>query len=472
MLTPFLPLATAPAFGQPAVAGKWGPKLDWPNVGIHLHVLPSGKVMFWSRREQGETLDPHNCTPRLWDPKTSAFSKLPQPGFNLFCSGHTLLADGRLLAVGGHIADGQGERHAAIYDPDKNTWARVDDMNRGRWYPTAVTLPDASVLVSSGSDEHGQVNDVLQVGKDGHWTSIVNFNGLPLYPRMHVAPNGRVFMSGPLQLTQYLDTSGGGNWTVVGNRIGGFRDYAPSVMYDEGKILFIGGGDPPSNAAEIIDLTQQAPTWKATGTMAFARRHHNATLLPDGTVLVTGGTSGGGFNDLTRPIKKAELWDPATGKWTVLAEEAVARCYHSTAVLLPDARVVSAGGGEYRPDPNHENDPKDSHKDAQIFSPPYLFQGARPDTTAAPDEVKYAQAFEVKTSHPDQIARVSWIRLSSVTHSFNQNQRINFLKFTANSSKLTVTAPANANVCPPGHYMLFLLTKDKVPSVARTIRIH
>ena len=169
------------------------------------------------------------------------------------------------------------------------------------------------------------------------------------------------------------------------------------------------------------------------------------------------------------------MWDPKTGHWTKLAKAAVDRCYHSTAVLLPDATVLNAGGGEYRPNNaiDKQNDPKDSHRDAQIFSPPYLFRGGTPpDITSAPPDVTYGQTFTVGTSHPDQVGQVNWLRLSSVTHSFNANQRINFLKFTADASALKVTAPANANLCPPGHYMLFVLNKDNVPSVAKIIRIH
>ncbi len=126
--------------------------------------------------------------------------------------------------------------------------------------------------------------------------------------------------------------------------------------------------------------------------MHFARRQHNATLLPDGTVLVMGGTQGNGgesngFNDLTpgQPIRSAELWDPKTGHWTLMARASVDRCYHSVAVLLPDATVLSAGGGEYRPNNNldRENNPNDSHKNAQIFSPPYLFRsGGMPGRTS------------------------------------------------------------------------------------------
>ncbi len=128
------------------------------------------------------------CTPRLWDPQTGLFTKTPRPGFNLFCAGHTFLSDGKLLAVGGHISDGEGEKKAVVYDPDLNSWTPIDDVNDGRWYPTAVTLADGSVLVSSGAVRPGQQNNpIQQVDQNGHWRNIVNFQGLPLYPRMHLA---------------------------------------------------------------------------------------------------------------------------------------------------------------------------------------------------------------------------------------------------------------------------------------------
>ena len=154
-----------------------------------------------------------------------------------------------------------------------------------------------------------------------------------------------------------------------------------------------------------------------------------------------------------------------------MAAESVDRCYHATAVLLPDATVLSAGGGEYRQDNINENDPEDSHRDGQIFSPPYLFKGERPQITSAPDSVTYGQSFELGTSQPDKIGNVSWIRLPSVTHSFDENQHINFLQFQAGAGKLIVTVPNSPNLCPPGHYMLFILSKAGVPSIAKMIQI-
>jgi galactose oxidase len=484
-----------------ASRGEWGPVFALPNVAVHAHVLPNGLVLMWGRRDKpDQSLDVHECTPFLWNPSTKQVTNTPQPmladgktKINLFCSGHAFFPDGRLLVAGGHLKDSQGLDQATVYDPANNTWFPTALMNHGRWYPTATSLPDGSILVLSGSYlQNGQTpnNLVPQVWKNGTWTSIAGLPGgdaFELYPRMHVASDGLVFMSGPLAQTWSLNISSGGHWTKVAKHNNGRRDYAPSVMYDVDKIIYIGGGNEPNThrptaAAEIIDLRASPPTWHATNPMHFPRRQHNATILPDGTVLVTGGTRGGGgpgpnlgFNDLGpgQPVHIAELWNPATGQWTELAAEQVDRCYHATAVLLPDATVLSAGGGEYRPIDglDLQNDPQDSHRDAQIISPPYLFKGARPKITSAPASVSYGETFQVGTAQPDDIGKVSWIRLSSVTHAVNMNQSINFLQSQVDAGGLRVTAPNSPNVCPPGHYMLFILSKQGVPSVAKIIQI-
>jgi alpha-amylase len=492
----FVPAAPT---AEPRIVGQWSEVIPMSNVPIHTHVLPTGKVLYWGRRQdfqstEFDTLNEHQCFPFIWDPATRQSTPARQPTLsngetvNLFCSGHTFLADGRLMVVGGHLFDSQGTNQASVYDPVADTWTALPTMNDGRWYPTAVTLPDGTVVASSGSFATGPlvpppnqsaINNIPQVWNGTEWEPLSDFNqgdrpNLPLFPRMHVGPDGRVFMSGSLAESFLLDTRNGGNWTGSATRAAQGRDYAPSVLYDVGKVLFIGGGQPPTNIAETIDLTAPNPQWvPTTSPMHFARRQHNATLLPDGTVLVTGGTAGSDFNDLTNnlPVREAELWDPATGIWTIVAAERRDRCYHSTAVLLPDATVLSAGGGEYAPNLGVVNAPADSHADAQIFSPPYLFKSARPIITEAPASVAYGQAFTIGVGEPQQIKLISWIRLSSVTHSFDQNQCINFLEFTSSAQAITVTAPANANICPPGHYMLFVLNGDKVPSVAKIVQI-
>jgi galactose oxidase len=359
-------------------------------------------------------------------------------------------------------------------------------------------LPDGTVLVLSGSyidparppGKQTVIVDLLQIWDNGTWKTIrqgngtnLNFVGLPLYPRMHVVSDGQVCMSGSNAETLLLKTTQPGAWMGIGLREMNNRDYCPAVMYDKDKIIYIGGGNDPNTReaareVEIMDLGRNPRAWRRTSSMKFRRRQHNAVILPDGAVLVAGGTQGGGgpnlgFNDLGpgQPVHVAEMWNPATETWTELAAEEVDRCYHATAVLLPDGRVLSAGSGEYRPDNVTPNEPQDSHRNAQVFSPPYLFKGKRPAITSAPQLIDYGDSFKVGTAQPNQIAKVSWIRLPSVTHSFDQNQRINFLDFTVNAGALSVTAPSSPNVCPPGHYMLFILDTAGVPSEAAIVQI-
>ena len=174
-------------------------------------------------------------------------------------------------------------------------------------------------------------------------------------------------------------------------------------------------------------------------------------------MLVTGGTSGPGFNNPTTPVFEAEMWDPTTEAWTTMAAAQVPRLYHSVAVLLPDGRIFSAGGNGYT--------------QVEIYEPPYLFKGARPTITLAPASVSHGQTFFVETPQAADIAAVTWIRLPSVTHAFNQNQRINRLGFSQTTGGLNVTAPQSPNLAPPGHYMLFILNSNGVPSIAKIVRI-
>ena len=282
-------------------------------------------------------------------------------------------------------------------------------MNAGRWYPTATTLANGDVLVVSGSIDttvgENRLPEVFQVGS-GTWRDLTNAQiSLDLYPRMHLAPNGRVFNSAPSTVTRYLDTSGTGAWTVVANHsVNVYRDYASSVMYDNGKVLVMGGGDPPTNTAEVIDLNAATPAWRSVASMAFARRQLNATLLPDGKVLVTGGTSGPGFNNLNTPClpPKCGIRRRKTGPpWPA---SSLPRLYHSGAVLLPDGRVLTVGG--------------DNVPQTEVYEPPYLFKGARPTINSAPATVSYGQTFFVETPNAASITQVTWIR------SFLGNSRV------------------------------------------------
>jgi galactose oxidase len=473
----------------PERIGRWDPVIQLPNVPVHTHLLPSGKVMFWGRRLDLEgSMDQHVCAPHLLDPATGETKPARRPRMpdgkdvNLFCSSHTLLADGRLFVAGGHWKDGEGVNQACVYDWRADSWTALPPMNNGRWYPTATLLANGDVLVTSGSflgATQTENNPTPQIW-NGSWRGL-NGKVLSLYPRQHVLSDSRVFVAGTNPISEMLDLAGDGAWSDAPSRAHGDRQYAPSVTYAPGKIIFIGGGNDagtniPTAAAEVIDFNQQSPAWRSTTAMWRRRRQHNATLLPDGTILVTGGTQGGGgidngFNDLTsgEPVHEAELWDPRTERWTLLTAEDEDRCYHSTAVLLPDGRVLSAGGGEYNPG-NQPIQKKDVHTTAQIFCPPYLFRGARPVIEAARDKADYNSTITIRFSGPAP-ARVTAVKLGSVTHSLDANQRFIELAFAIDEDAVTATIPASREDYPPGFYMLFLLSGNGVPSVARMVQI-
>src|SRR5262249_3622905 len=139
----------------------------------------------------------------------------------------------------------------------------------------------------------------------GTWRDLTNaLLKIYTYSWVYWTPFGNAFVAGPRQATRYLDISGTGAWTDVATfNYPNVRDYGSSVMYrGPWNILIAGGGQPPTNTAEIIDLGDATPTWQYTNPMAFPRRQFNLTLLPDSNVLANGGTSGDGFNDTTSPV--------------------------------------------------------------------------------------------------------------------------------------------------------------------------
>ena len=449
-----------PSAAQPLdVIGQWSLVAPLPYYPVHTHLLPTGKVMIWQGLGESGRVSGGDA----WDPANQSVTSLSNPGYDVFCSGHSFLADGSLFVAGGHISNFVGLSRASIYNPFTNAWSNLPNMNAGRWYPTTTVLANGDVLVVSGHiDPTIGVNTLPQVFQvaTGTWRSLTN---APLaqqpYAMMLLAPNGRVFDAGPTSKTRYLDTSGTGAWSVVATRVGGTRSYGSAVMYAPGKVLVMGGEqNPPKNTAEVIDLNAASPSWRPVGSMQFGRRHLNATLLPDGKVLVTGGTAAPGFDNPSGHVDAAELWDPATENWTTLASSSgIPRVYHSTALLLPDGRVLSTGGND--------------HPEIEIYSPPYLFKGARPTITSAPPSVDYGQSFFVGTPAAATISKITMLRLSSVTHAFNQSQYINELGFSQTTGGLDVTAPPNANVAPPGYYLLFILNGSGVPSVAKFVKL-
>jgi Domain of unknown function (DUF1929)/Calx-beta domain len=483
---------------DPARVGAWGAPIDmpvnpYPVVPIHLNLLPNGKLLLWDRGAPFDTaFGGTDGYPYVWDVAAGTFTRTPFQGYDLFCSGHVLMTDGRLFAPGGHIADGVGEAKASIYDPASNIWTRVTDMNAGRWYPTATVLGNGDLLVEAGTvDIAIDVNKTAQIWQiaSSTWrnltTAAVQHGVFPAwanyYPFMYVAPNGKVFNAGPQKMARYLDPTGAGLWTDVAASSLAYRDYGTSVMYDDGKVMIHGGNPPegytqpsiyaqtatvyPSRVTEVINLNDPTPAWRQTTPANTGRRHGTAVLLPDGKVFLCNGSSSPGFNLAAGKVLMAEMWDPATELWTPVAPNVRYRGYHANALLLPDGRVVATGGGH----PNPADDL--AEPSAEIYSPPYLFRGARPTITSVPGQVTYGEQFTVTTPDAASITNVVWIRPGNTTHAYDQNQRINRLAFTVGNGELRVSVPTDPNLCPPGHHMLFILNTNGVPSVSQFVRL-
>jgi len=444
----------------PPVLGQWDPVETWPVVPIHVVLLQDGRVLNWSRL--GEAT--------VWDPNSNSFSTVKAPSWE-FCSGNAVLPNGQVIVPGGHITDEYGLPDVNVFDPATSTWSKATPMAAGRWYPTAMTMADGSILVVSGNTADHLLNEIPEVrNPDGTWRELTGAQfPVPWYPKLFPAPGGRVFLAGSDRHTKFLDTTGTGQWSDGPTTKFANRDYGTAVMYAPGKVMIAGGAIPPTDTAEVIDINAASPAWRFTASMNHPRRHVTGTVLPDGKVLITGGTSGTGFNDETHAVFSAELWDPATEKWTELSSMTILRVYHSVALLMPDARVLVGGGGEGASGTDEPN--------IEMFSPPYLFNSdgslaARPAITQAPDSLAYGASFQVSSPDAAGIAAVVLMRNGAVTHTFNSSELRVPLQFSSSGgNSLQVTAPAVPDLATPGPYMLFILNAQGVPSVAHMVHL-
>jgi hypothetical protein len=504
----------------PKSCGQWSPVQNWPVEAIHATLLKTGRVLMWP----GPRTTKGPIQTYLWDPAVvppgSAPSPTPFPvqqcGDNVFCGGHALLSDGKLLVTGGHnAASYKGLKATNVYDPaNGGSWTKLSDMNDGRWYPTTTALPNGDALVISGqvSNSPLKYNDLPQIWQSGSglssWRSLSTARmGLPYYPYMFVAPSGKIFMAGPWQQARYLiNITGNGGWDppagVAKDSLKSHlatRNWGSAVMYQPGKVLMMGGttcgwypgtscSSSPTPTAEFIDLTISSPQWTLTGNMLTGgRRLHNATLLPDGNVFVTGGSRGtedpnnAPTNPPTDYALDCEMWNPppagsGKGQWSKKAKLQVFRAYHSVALLLPDGRVLSAGGDKAKTPTG-----VGAARSAELYSPPYLFDAnnsaipasSRPVISpVSPSSISYTSSFTINFSNASSISKVTLVALGSVTHGFNMGQRFVSLSFTSGSGTLTVPSQLDRYKAPPGYYMLFILNGSGVPSVAKIIQLH
>jgi hypothetical protein len=454
------------------VKGMWSPVASWPVIGIHAVLLPGGRVLSYGTDTNGRQTG--FFTYDVWDPAaglgTAAHLTLPNgTGTDIFCGSQLVLPhSGAVLLAGGDNWTGTGttntgNNNSNIFDPSTNTLTRGNNMNRARWYSTATTLPNGETYIQGGT---GGADRPEIRSTDGSFRLLSNADTSALnysYPRNFVAPDGRVFGFESGGRMYYVDPSEVGSIALAGqlptaNRGGD----ASAAMFRPGRILQYGGA---SNGAVVIDITSGAPVVTPTQSMSSQRRLSTATVLADGKVLATGGSSV--WNQMTGVNTAAEIWDPATGSWTLGANGALARLYHSTALLLPDASVLVAGGGAPGPLNN---------LNAEIYYPPYLFGpggalASRPAIAQAPELLEIGRDFALEVVAAAGISRVTLVKTGSVTHGWNMEQRFLELAFGATAGSLSVQAPASRNDAPPGTYLLFVFDTAGVPSLGRIVRI-
>lgn len=471
------------AMAQPNVAGQWSTLPNpVPINPIHVALLPNGKVLIvagsgncapsQSGCPAGAPYGPSNGSgAALYDPLAGTFTPFTL-SWDMFCNGMVLLPDGRAFIDGGNKYDFLGLAKTSIFDPATNTFTDAQNMAHGRWYPTLTTLGDGRVMTFSGLDENGNTNTAVEIYTVGSGWSPEYGAGWtpPLYPWMHLLPTGEVFYSGSGASSALFDPSTA-TWTldVATTKYGGYRTYGSSVLlpltpannYDP-KVMIMGGNNPATATTEIIDLSAASPTWQSGPNMSQPRIEMNAVILPNGKVLAMGGSK---FDEDTNTLSlNADLYDPATNTFSSAGANAFGRLYHSVALLLPDATVWLTGGNPTR---------GQYEQHMEIYKPAYLFQpGTRPSIGSAPSSISWGNPFTVQTPDAANIASVVLVRNGAPTHAFDMDQRLVGMSFTVGGSEaLTVAAPPNGNIAPPGYYMLFILNTSGVPSMARFVRI-
>jgi hypothetical protein len=464
------------ASAQANVAGQWQTlSTQAPINPIHVSLMHNGQVLIVSG--SGNLPSDTSYMAGVWNPQTDVFTTQPL-NWDMFCNGMIVLPDGRPFIMSGTLQYDpfEGLTKTSSYNPATGNFVDLQPMAHGRWYPTATTLGDGRVMVFSGLDENSNTNTTVEIYTVGSgWSQPYQAPWTPpLYPRMHLLPNGTVFYSGSTTSSSIFNPANQ-VWTtgVAITNYNGTRTYGSSVLlpltpangYDP-RVMIMGGGSPATATTEIIDLGASSPKWVYGPNMSAARIEMDATILPTGNVLILNGSVND--EDETTASLGADLYNTTTNTISSAGSGAYARLYHSGALLLPDATVLVLGG-------NPERGTYEPHM--EIYSPAYLFNSSgglatRPTiTSVTPGVIGYGSSFQIQTPNAASISSAVLVRAGSPTHAFDMDQRLVGLSYTAGSGVLTATAPPNGNIAPPGYYLLFLINSSGVPSVAQFVQL-
>jgi galactose oxidase len=501
--------------------GRWGDSISIPLVAVAVAVLPAtGHVLVWSS-DKPDAFGKRNYTSTaIYDPQTGLVSTLinSTTHHNMFCPGLSIDSRGRPVVAGGST-----NAYTSIYESEHNTWVAGAEMTTGRGYQSQATTSDGRIFTIGGSWSGGLG------GKDGEifdpernaWSKLPGCKVEPMLTKdslgVFAADNhawlfgwkdGTVFQAGPSSTMNWYGTRGNGTHRASvtrGQDIDSMNGNA--IMYDatNGKILTLGGAHSYSSAsstsaAHIITLSNpfEAPGVEEIRQMHYPRVYGNSVVLPTGDVFVNGGASYAMQWTDVNAIMVPELWNPKTKRFTRMARNTVPRTYHSVAVLLPDATVLTGGGGVCWEDCEKERVLGDgyNHYDIQIFEPPYLFNGNAKSLAIRP-RIKDVSQTVVKlgatlnVSVDMETAEFAIIRYGSATHSINTDQRrisleptpigtstkdsrYRNLRYTRQQDTgrlwtYQITIPADPGLVIPGYWMLFALNTHGTPSISKKI---
>jgi len=385
--------------------------------------------------------------------------------------------------------DFQGIRDAFEFDPVAEKYIKVDPMKEARWYPTLTTLSDGKILSVSGLDDIGQLvpgkNEVFDP-KTKKWTYTSKIRQFPTYPALFLLQNGKIFYSG--SNAGYGPDNVGrdpGVWDVDSNKftkIPGLSD--PKEMETSGTVLLppaqdekfmvIGGGGvgesaQSSNRTRIVDMKADSPKFVDGPTLEKGTRYPQASILPDDTVLVSGGSEdyrGRGDSN----IHQARLYHPDTNTFESVADPLVGRNYHSGSLLLPDGRVMFFGSDSLYGDKANTKPGKFEQR-IEIYTPPYLYRDSRPSLSGGPQTIARGGSGTFTSPQASAIKKVRLIRPSASTHVTDVDQRSIALDYKVSGDKITVTVPKNRNLVTSGWYMLFVDDDQGTPSKAQWVRV-
>jgi hypothetical protein len=396
------------------VDGTWSDVNEWPLIAIHAALTPDGRVLTYGTDGTGKQTG--YFVYDIWDPAAglgAGHMTLDNMTLtDIFCSSQIILPQsGEILIAGGDNWTGSGTTNTGnnntnLFDFGDNTLARSANMNRSRWYSSSTALVNGEIYIQGGSGgadrpEVRQVDGAFRLLTDAPTNTYAT-----LFPRNFLAPDGRVFGYDSNAKMYFVDTSSTGSLTPAGQFSSAYVGWTSgAAMFRPGKILQMGGN---STGAVVVDITGPEPVVTPTASLSSQRHWVSATVLADGQVIATGGSAS--ENKLTGVNNKAEIWNPDTGQWHVGPEGALARLYHSSALLLPDASVLVAGGGAPGPLKN---------TNAEIYYPPYLYDtdggfATRPQILSAPTTADVGDSLAVQIDS-SVVSRVTLVKSGPVT---------------------------------------------------------